>query len=114
MFGECDDRFLMQGDGGPRHVGLRAEAAAQPKVRLAVGPAAVPHRRATEPGRSLHWHVELLRSVILRASVSGRSRWSRAQHQVLRDYITDWELDRVGAREPAAQLRPELDSKPRR
>jgi len=29
------------------------------------------------PGWSLHWHVELLRSVVLRASVSGRSRWSR-------------------------------------
>jgi len=31
----------------------------------------------------------------VRAAVSGRSRWSRAQYQILTDYIADWELDRV-------------------
>jgi len=53
------------------------------------------------PRWNLHRHVQLLRSIILRASVSGRSRWSRAQYQVLRDYITDWELDRVAEPNPS-------------
>jgi len=43
------------------------------------------------------WEWDELRSVIVRAAVSGRSRWSRARYQILTAYIADWELDRVEA-----------------
>ena len=49
MFGEWDDRFLMLEMTALDTWGF-AETAAQPPVRLAVGPAAVHRRRATEPG----------------------------------------------------------------
>ncbi len=113
-FGEWDERFLMLEMVALDTWGFAQKHRPSPRCGARWDQLRCTPDELVSPSWSLYWHSELLRSVVLRASVSGRARWTRAQYQVLRDYITDWELDRVEARAAPALPGRELDSKPRR